>query len=83
MLYGMQFIQGYNRHQTTFSTPGDRIEANNPVRLMDAFVDRLNLVKLGFGKIAHKSEGFKPRPERQGRPPYEPATLLGRYLYGY
>ncbi len=59
------------------------MEADNPVRLMDAFVDKLNLVKLGFDKIVHKSEGFKPRPERQGRPPYEPGTLLKLYLYGY
>jgi transposase len=70
----MQFIQGNNRHQTTFSTLDDQVEADNPVRLMDAFVDKLDLSKLGFGKLVHQSEG---------RPPYQPGTLLKLYLYGY
>jgi transposase len=70
----MQFIKGYNRNQTTFSTLDDQVEADNPVRLMDAFVDKLELGKLGFNKTVHKSEG---------RPPYEPAVLLKLYLYGY
>jgi hypothetical protein len=56
MGYGMQFIHGYNRHQTTFSTLDNQIEANNAARLMDAFVDKLNLIKPGFDKIVHKSE---------------------------
>jgi hypothetical protein len=57
-----------------------RWKPTNPARLMDAFVDKLDLAKLGFAKIVHKSEGCKPRPESQGRPPYEPGTLLKLYL---
>lgn len=38
----MQFIQEYNRHQTTFSTVDDQVEADNALRPMDAFVDKLN-----------------------------------------
>ena len=70
----MQFIQGHNRHQTYFSTLEDRVEADNPVRLMDAFVDKLDLPQLGFANTVHKGEG---------RPPYAPGVLLKLYLYGY
>ena len=70
----MQFITGTNRHQTYFSTLEDQVTADNPVRLMDAFIDKLQLEKLGFTKTVHKSEG---------RPPYASAVLLKLYLYGY
>jgi transposase len=70
----MQFIQGNNRHQTYFSSLEEQVAADNPVRLMDAFVEKLELEKLGFTHTVHKSEG---------RPPYAPAVLLKLYLYGY
>ena len=70
----MQFIQGNNRHQTYFSTLEDQVSAANPARLMDAFVDKVDLHQLGFKTTQHKSEG---------RPPYAPAVLLKLYLYGY
>lgn len=70
----MQFIEGTNRNQTYFSTLDNQVSAHNPVRLIDAFVDKLELQKLGFINTTHKSEG---------RPPYAPAVLLKLYLYGY
>ena len=70
----MQFIQGSNRHQTYFSTLEDQVSTDNPVRLIDAFIDKVELHKLGFSNTAHKSEG---------RPPYAPSVLLKLYLYGY
>lgn len=70
----MQFIEGTNRHQTYFATLEDLIATDNPVRLIDAFIDKLDLPKLGFTNTVHKSEG---------RPPYAPAVLLKLYLYGY
>ena len=70
----MQYIQGNNRHQTYFATLEDQVSADNPVRLMDAFIEKLDLEQLGFTKTVHKSEG---------RPPYAPAVLLKLYLYGY
>lgn len=70
----MQFIQGTNRHQTYFATLDDQVSSDNAVRLMDAFIDKLDLQKLGFTATAHKSEG---------RPPYAPGVLLKLYLYGY
>ena len=70
----MQFIQGQQRNQTYFATLDDQVAADNPVRLVDAFIDKLDLQKLGFQKTVHKSEG---------RPPYAPGVLLKLYLYGY
>ena len=51
----MQFIQGNNRHQTYFTAPDDQVSADNAVRLMDAFIDKLNLQKLGFIGTVYKS----------------------------
>ena len=61
----MQFITGDNRHQTFFSTPDEQVSNDNAARLMDAFIDKLNLQKLGFTGTIRKSES---------RPPYAPAV---------
>ena len=47
---------------------------DNLVRAVDAFVEGLDLGKLGFGRVA---------PLEKGRPSYHPATLLKIYIYGY
>ncbi len=77
----MQFIQsqpryigGQSRQQTYFSTLEDQVSADNAVRLIDAFIDKLDLQQLGFQKTIHHSGG---------RPPYAPQVLLKLYLYGY
>ncbi|MBL0013390.1 MAG: transposase [Flavobacterium sp.] len=70
----MQFITGQNRRQSYFSTLEDQVAADNAVRLIDAFIDKLDLPRLGFTNTVHKSEG---------RPPYAPGVLLKLYLYGY
>ena len=70
----MQFITGQPRNQTYFATLEDQVAADNPARLIDAFIDKLDVQKLGFQKTVHKSEG---------RPPYKPQLLLKLYLYGY
>ena len=41
----MQYIQGSSRHQTYFSTLENQVSADNPVRLIDGFVDKLHLQK--------------------------------------
>ena len=56
----MQFIQGNNQHQTYFSTPDDQVSADNAARLMDAFIDKLDLQKLSLSRTVHKSEGRLP-----------------------
>ena len=70
----MNYITGTHRHQTYFATLDDQVPADNAVRLMYTFIDKLDLSKLGFTNTVHKSEG---------RPPYEAAVLLKLYLYGY
>ena len=62
----MQYIQGNNRNQTYFITLDDQLAGDSPVRLIDAFVDKLDLQKLGFTGTVPKSEG---------RPPYAPQVL--------
>jgi transposase len=52
----------------------DWISGDNPVRVVDAFVDALNLADLGF-------DGAEPAAT--GRPSYHPAVLMKLYIYGY
>jgi transposase len=70
------FVEGIDRSQSTFFPPmlDDYVADDNPVRAVDAFVDGLDLGKLGFGRVV---------PLEQGRPGYHPATLLKIYIYGY
>jgi transposase len=70
----MQFIQGQQRQQTYFATLEDQVSSDNPVRLIDAFIDKLDLQQLGFSKTI---------PNSEGRPPFAPQVLLKLYLYGY
>jgi transposase/IS5 family transposase len=68
------YIEGTNRDQCYFGTLEDQVSADNSVRLIDAFIEKLDLHQLGFTTTVHKSEG---------RPPYAPGVLLKLYLYGY
>lgn len=72
----MDYIQGKNRNQIVLieSTLDDRIDDNNPVRIIDSFVNSCNLEDLGFTHTKHAPEG---------RPPSHPATLLKLFIYGY
>jgi transposase len=71
-----RFIEGANRRQAALlpESLDDYVEVDNPVRVVDAFVDALDLTELGFDGVA---------PEATGRPGYHPATLLKIYMYGY
>ena len=71
-----RFVSGADRSQTTlFPECLDHwIDENNPVRVIDAFVDALDLSELGFDGVV---------PEATGRPSYHPAVLLKLYIYGY
>lgn len=71
-----RFVEGVDRGQSTLLPEclNDWVDENNPVRVIDAFVDALNLAELGF-------EGAEP--EATGRPSYHPSVLLKLYLYGY
>src|SRR5438270_612636 len=71
-----RFIEGEDRTQATLLPKylDDYIAEDNPVRVVDAFVDELDLRALGF-------EGADPAAT--GRPSYHPAVLLKLYIYGY
>lgn len=71
-----RFIQGESRTQSTLLPEmlDDYIADTNPVRVVDVFVDELDLGQLGF-------EGVDPAAT--GRPAYHPAVLLRIYIYGY
>ena len=71
-----RFVEGVDRGQTTLF-PESReawVSDANPVRVIDAFVDALDLRTLGFDGVL---------PEATGRPSYHPAILLKLYIYGY
>ena len=71
-----RFIEGEERSQVTLLPEclDDYIAADNPIRVVDVFVDELRLPDLGF-------EGAEPAAT--GRPSYHPAVLLKIYIYGY
>jgi transposase len=70
------FVEGIDRNQSSLfpAELEDYVAEDNPVRAVDAFVDGLDLGKLGFGRVI---------PLEKGRPCYHPATLLKIYIYGY
>jgi transposase len=71
-----RFVEGVDRGQGTLFP--DRLEdwigEDNPVRVIDVFVDELDLGGLGFGGV---------EPQATGRPGYHPSVLLKLYIYGY
>jgi transposase len=71
-----RFIEGQQRSQSVLFPEQleDWISEDNPVRAVEAFVDELALVQLGFAGA---------RPADTGRPAYHPAVLLKIYIYGY
>ena len=71
-----RFVEGVDRSQSTLFP--DRLEDwigdDNAVRVVDVFVDELDLGGLGFGGV---------EPQATGRPAYHPSVLLKLYIYGY
>ncbi|VVP63709.1 hypothetical protein PS907_00596 [Pseudomonas fluorescens] len=71
-----RFIEGEARTQVTLLPEclDDYVAEENSVRVVDVFVDELDLGALGFGGVD---------PAATGRPAYHPAVLLKIYIYGY
>src|SRR6202162_1081776 len=71
-----RFVEGEGRTQVTLLPEclDDFVGEDNPVRVIDVFIDELDLTGLGFSGVV---------PEVTGRPAYHPATLLKIYIYGY
>jgi len=70
----MAYIKGISRDQITIMPDclEDYVTAENPVRVVDAFVDQLDIAALGF----------KAKPAEEGRPGYDPRDMLKLYIYG-
>lgn len=68
------FIEGEARIQATLFPEllDDYITEENPVRVIDVFIDNLDLAKLEFKTISAKT----------GRPGYHPSTMLKLFIYG-
>src|SRR5215467_15069575 len=71
-----RFVEGEDRRQATLLPEylDDYVSEENPVRVIDVFVEELDLVVLGFDGVV---------PEATGRPAYHPSVLLKIYVYGY
>jgi transposase len=71
-----RFVEGMDRGQSTLFPEclDDWIDEDNPVRVIDVFVDELDLGALDFGGVD---------PKATGRPSYHPSILLKLYVYGY
>jgi transposase len=72
----MNYIEGINRDQTTLfpETIDEYISCENPIRFIDAFVNQLNMLGMGFENVEVKETG---------RPPYDRKDLLKLHIYGY
>ena len=72
----MTHIAGFERDQLLLlpEAVDDYVDADNPVRFIDAFVEGLDLAAAGFARVVAKATG---------RPGYAPADLLKLYIYGY
>jgi transposase len=71
-----RFVEGEDRRQSLLLPEwlDDYVTEDNPVRVVEAFIDELDLGALGFDGV---------RPAATGRPAYHPSTMLKIYLYGY
>ena len=71
-----RFVEVADRQQASFlpACLEDNVEADNPVRIINAFADELDLAELGFARV---------QPASTGRPGYAPGTMLKLYVYGY
>jgi transposase len=71
-----RYVEGDDRTQSVLFPErlDDWIDEDNTIRVIDVFVDELDLARLGFERSA---------PAATGRPAYHPAMLLKIYIYGY
>lgn len=72
----MGYKLGVDRGQQVMfpETVDEYVSADNPVRVIDAFVNQLDLAKLGFERAI---------PAKEGTPGYDPGDLLKLFIYGY
>ena len=70
-----RYVEGVSRHEPSFPPSLEELIADdNPVRVVDTFVNNLDLLQLGFTHIM---------PSITGRPSYHPSDMLKLFIYGY
>src|SRR5438552_7958374 len=77
----MKIIQGIPRQQMQFTSLDDLVAADNAVRIVDTFVERLDISKIGIEQRIAKQQQSKTDPG--GAPRFDNKLLLKLYLYGY
>ena len=70
----MHHIQGQNREQIKMISLEQMVEKKSMVRIIDSFVDMLELEQFGFSYF---------KLNKDGRPPFHPGTMMKIYLYAY
>ena len=70
----MPYLSGFDRNQSFLFSLNDFVDTSSPVRLIDAFVQALNLDELEFKTFS---------PSARGQQPYDRADLLKLHIYGY
>ena len=67
----MHYVYAFDRNQMMMTDWDSLVDGESTARLIDAFVDSLDLSKYGVKQLAS-----------EGRPPYDPKSLLKLYIYG-
>jgi transposase len=70
----MEYIKGTSRFQSRIVCLDDMVDKKARVRIIDRFVDSVDLAEMGFGNTA---------PKQKGRHPYSPALMVKLYMFGY
>jgi transposase len=83
----MKIIKGTSRQQMHFSSFDDLIAADNPVRILDAFVEKLDPIAIGLVQLGIR-QGTQSKPGKSkvdpgGAPRFDDKLMLKLYLYGY
>ena len=67
----MNYVKTFDRNQMMLTTWDSMVERESTARLIDAFVNSLNLTDFGIKELAS-----------EGQPPYDPKSLFKLYIYG-
>ena len=78
----MKHIKGINRRQMQFSSLDEQVSLDNPVRIIDAFAEKLDLIQLGIKPVAADKVNSSKK-NQGGAPRFDDRLLLKVYLYGY
>src|SRR6266704_1619145 len=82
----MKIIQGIPRQQIQFNSLDNMLSADNPVRILDAVVEKLDPIAIGLSKIGIEQCSIKKQQSKTnagGAPRFDDKLLLKLYLYGY